>query len=76
MTRKTKSGEPDKRHGGYRHGVPGGDAAKVRVEARMEPDRRDRWVAAAARAGFGSREMTAFLIECVEAYIVAKKLED
>ena len=39
----------DKSHGGYRHGVPGGDASKVRVEARMDPDRKERWEAAAAR---------------------------
>lgn len=61
--------------GGYRHGVPGGDAAKVRVEARLTPDVKDRWEAAAARAGYGPREMTAFLIEAVEALIVARKLE-
>jgi hypothetical protein len=76
MARKAKAGEPDKRHGGYRHGVPGGDAAKVRVEARLEPDRKGRWEAAAALwwATTGGAEgdrriMTAFLVEAVEAYI-------
>jgi hypothetical protein len=76
MTRKAKDGKLDKRHGGYRHGVPGGDAAKVRVEARLEPDRKERWEAAAALwwASTGGAEgdrriMTAFLVEAVEAYI-------
>lgn len=61
--------------GGYRHGVPGGDAAKERVEARLTPDVKARWVAAAGRAGYGPREMTAFLVEAVEAFIIARKLE-
>jgi len=64
MPRKPKDG----RHGGYRHGVPGGKVA--RVEARLEIDRKERWQAAAVRAGYtGPRDFAAWLVEMVEAGI-------
>jgi hypothetical protein len=76
MTRKTKSGEPDQRHGGYRHGVPGGSLAKERVEVRVTPDVKERWRAAAERHGFtGERDFAAAVIEFVETGIKALGLE-
>lgn len=75
MTRKTKSGAPDKRHGGYRHGIPGSAPAPVQV--RLSIDTRDRWRSASIKAGFHeTRGMSPFIVEAVEAYIKARKLEE
>lgn len=67
MTRITKSGRPDRRHGGYRRGVPGGAAQKERVEVRVTPDVKQRWREAAARHGFqGERDFAAAIVEFIE----------
>lgn len=64
----------DQRHGGYRHGVPGKAPTTINMVSTI--DRKERWKAAAARAGFsGDRGLTPFIVECVEAYIKAHKLE-
>jgi hypothetical protein len=75
MPRKTKAGETDQRHGGYRHGVPGG--AKATIQLKCTPDLPERWRRAAVKAGFHTtRGLSPFVVEAVEAYIKARKLEE
>jgi len=70
MARKAKD-----RRGGYRHGVPGKAPTTINMVSTI--DRKDRWRAAAARAGFtGDRALTPFIVEAVESYIKARKLEE
>ena len=76
MTRATKSGEPDKRTGGYRHGVPGG-GAQTHVQIPCTIDLKERWRAASIRAGHHeTRGLSPFIVEAVEAYIKARKLAE
>lgn len=75
MTRKTRSGEPDKRHGGYRHGVPGG-GAQARIAIDCTIDLKERWREASIRAGYHkTRGLVPFIIELVEAGIKARGLD-
>ena len=61
--------------GGYRHGVPGG-GAQTHVQIPMTIDVKERWRAASIKAGHHeTRGLAPFVIEAVEAYIKAKKLD-
>jgi hypothetical protein len=76
MTRKPKDpAATPKPRGGYRHGVPGG-GGQDRIAIDCTIDLKQRWLAAAVRAGFPPRRSLApFIIAAVEAYIKAEKLE-
>jgi hypothetical protein len=76
MPRKPKdpAATPAQR-GGYRHGVPGG--APETIQLRPTVDAKDRWRKASVRAGFHpTRGLGPFIVEAVEAYIKARKLEE
>lgn len=65
----------DSKHGGYRHGIPGG--APETIQLRPSIDTKERWRKASIRAGFHeTRGLGPFIVEAVEAYIKAHGLEE
>lgn len=62
--------------GGYRHGVPGG-GAQTWIQVPATVDLKERWRAASIKAGFHeTRGLAPFIVEAVEEYINARKLEE